>query len=520
MNVVRTIAKNSLFSFITTALNTLSIFIVGIVLARYLGAEEYGKYAFMMWFITLAILVANLGIGEMTKRFIAEALGQQNARKRKGIVQLALVARISISLIVSLLIITLSGPLAKSFNMSADQTLFIIVGASILPYMLYFTFSNIFAGFQKYEYTTWLELVVSPLRVVLVIILIVLGVGVREILIMYAVVWAVGIFFGLFLTNRLEPLHDLFLPSLLETVERRDALKYSLAALGIIGMDYFLWQNAEVIFLGIYRPVVEVGYYNIACKVPASLVTIIPFVFGQVLLPAVSEQFGKGDIEKIKKIYVAAARYLMILSLPLATLGIALAKPIIHSLFGSEYAPAIILMQVIFIPFALRGLTFAVSSIIYGIKEPGYLLKIGAVLVLMSIGLNLWLIPEHGALGAVIATSIPRVIALPIYIFFVSRKINTSWPMGDTFKIGLASIVAGSAAFAAQYYLDSNILSLCIGIAVGIITFILTILVIGVVTTNDLTILKQMDQRLPVSLRKGLDVIIRVMGKFARHESK
>jgi O-antigen/teichoic acid export membrane protein len=474
----------------------------------------------MMWFITLAVLVSNLGIGEMTKRFIAEAVGQQNTRARKGIIQLALIARSSASLVVALLIIILSGHFARVFNVTDNQTLFIIVGAALVPYMLIFTLANVFAGFQKYEYSTYVELVISPIRVGLVLILLVFGYGMSEILIMYAVLWAAGLLVGLYLTNRLEPLRNLFAPSLLEPTVRRDALKYALAAMGILAVDYFLWQNAEVMFLGIFRPVVEVGYYNIAYRIPTTLVIIIPFVFGQVLLPAVSEQFGKKDMEKIKKIYVTAARYLMVLSFPLATVGIALSEPIIILLFGSEYEPAILLMRIVFVPFALRGLTFAVSSIIYGIKEPGYLLKIGAVLVCVTVGLNFWLIPEHGALGAVIATSIPRSIALPIYIIFVSRRIEKPWPMGDTLRIFLASVVAGLVAFFLQYPLDSALLSLCLSVPVSIITFIIALLVLRVVRESDLMTFKQIEQQIPSRFRRGFAAVIRVAAKFVRQEPK
>lgn len=516
MSIAGKIAKNSLFNFITTALNTSAMLIVCVVLARYFGTEKYGTYSFMMWFLSLAVLVTNLGVGNMTQRFIAEAMGQQNARVRKGIIQLSLVMRGISTLLASLLIIIFSGQLARSFNMPPAQTYFILVGVGLFPYMLTFTLANVFAGFQKYEYTSYVEMLISPFRVVLVIILIAFGFGLREILVMYAAVWVAGLLFSFFLTNRLEPLRDLFLPSLLNRSVRNEAIKYSLAAMGILGVDYFLWQNAEVMFLGIYRPVVEVGFYNIAYRIPSLLIVVIPFVLGQVLLPSVSEQFGKGDMEKIKKIYVTAARYLMVLSFPLATVGIALAAPIINVLFGSEYAPAIVLMQIIFVPFALRGLIFAVSSIIYGIKEPGYLLKAGAVLVFMSIGLNLWLIPGHGAMGAAIATSIPRVIALPIYIFFVSRKIKTSWPMVDTVKIALVSVGVGLVAFVIQHYLENDILSICLSVPISFIAFVIALLVLGVVKADDLTILKRAEQRLPLPFRRGFAAIIRMTEKFVR----
>jgi O-antigen/teichoic acid export membrane protein len=333
---------------------------------------------------------------------------------------------------------------------------------------------------------------------------------------MHIGVSVLGIFFGLFLLSRLLPLRDLILPSLLEPATRNIALKYSLAAMGILGVDYFLWQHAETMFLGIYGTVEEVGFYNIAHRIPAMAITLIPYVFGQVLLPAVSEQFGRGDMEKIKKIYITAARYLMMLSLPIAMAGIALARPIIHLLYGSDYAPTIVLMQIIFIPFSMRGLTHAVSSIIYGIKEPVFILKIGVILVCLSIGLNLWLIPKYGAIGAVIATSIPRMLSLPLYIRFVSKRIGAPWPLGDTIRVVLASVVMGLVVFMLQHYLGI-VLGLCLGVPVGIIVYIAALLVLHLAGPQDLTILKQIEPRLPFVLRKGYAAIIGLVEKFVKN---
>jgi O-antigen/teichoic acid export membrane protein len=507
MSVATTIAKNSLFQFFTSVLGTAAMFIVSVVLARYLGAEQYGVYSFMMWFLSLAMLIADMGVGEMTKRFVAEETGRRDPHATKGIIRLSLIVRGSVSLVVSLLIVGLSVALAGWFHMKGHQVYFMLVGAALFPYMLVWTLINVFAGFQKYEYSTWLELVVSPFRVALVIVLMALGYGVKEILIMYAAVWVAGLFTALVLTRRIVPLKDLVSPSLLEPSKRKDALKYSVAAMGLLGVDYVLWANAEVMFLGLYRPVTEVGFYNVAYKIPVVLVTLIPFVFGQVLLPTISEQFGRGDMDKIRRIYLTASRILMVLSFPLATVGIALARPTINLLFGAEYTPAIILMQIVLVPFALRGLTYAVSSVIYGIKEPAYLVKIGVVLVAVSLGLSFWLIPRYGAMGAVIATSIPRAISLPVYVVFVSKRINAPWPMRDTLRIASAAMCAGLAAFAVQYYLESNLVSLCVGVAVSIVAYVAILLVLKVVKTSDLDVLKQVEKRLPSWMRTRLAFI-------------
>jgi len=515
MGVARTIAKNSIFNFINTLAGAVGSFVISIVLARYLGIEQYGLYALMMWFLALAALVLNLGMTEMMKRFVGEAVGQQNMNTVKGLVRLNLVIRGSAALLTSGLIIALSSFLARLFNVPSDSTYFMLIAIYLLPYILVITLDGIFAAFQKYEYAAYVSLVTNLLRLVMVIILVTSGYGVKEILIMYAAVCALGIPMGLFFLRRLVPFRDLLSPSLLEPQTRNSALKYSMASIGIHGVDYFLWRQAEVMFLGIYRPVQEVGFYTLAHKIPTMATRLIPYAFGRVLLPTVAEQFGKGDMEKVKAIYVTSGRYLMMLSFPLAAGGISLAGPIINLLYGHDYAPAVVLMQIVFIPFALRGLIHSVSSIIYGLKEPGFILKTGVLLILLSIGLNLWLIPKYGAMGAVIATSFPRMIALPIYIRFASRKIEAPWPLGDTARAVLASVVMGLVVFVLQHYLG-DILSLCLGVPVGIIIYAAALLALGLVKPQDLRILKQFENRLPLTLRKGYTAIINFLGRFVR----
>ena len=518
MSITRTIAKNSMFNFISNGTTIFAMLIISIVLARYLGTDKYGVYSLMMWLLTLSYLVANLGFPEMVKRFVAEARGQRKSRTVKGMIQLSFMFVIPAVLLVSLLIMVLSGYLVKVFDVPDGRIYFMLIGVALLPFLMSYAFTAVFVGYQKYEYITYYELVVSPLRIGLVIILAVLGFDLTEILLANIASYVVGFFFCIFLYRRLLPVRDLFSSSLLEPAERKSAIKYSLAALGILGVDYVLWQNAEVLFLGIFRPVAEVGFYNIAHKVPSIVIALIPVVFGAVLLPAVSEQFGKGNMESIKRIYANASRYLMMLSFPIATVGIVMARPIIFVMFGSDYEPSIILMQIVFIPFAMRGLTHAVSSVIYGIKEPVFLLKIGVFLVCVSIGLNLWLIPKYGAIGAVIATSIPRMVSLPIYIYYVSRKIDTPWPLGDTMRTVLASLLMGLVLFGLQYYL-SDVLGLVIGIPIGILSYVIFLLIVRFPTQQDIKMLRQIEERMPIVLRKSFAVVIRVAGKFVRQES-
>jgi O-antigen/teichoic acid export membrane protein len=284
---------------------------------------------------------------------------------------------------------------------------------------------------------------------------------------------------------------------------------------GVIAVNYFLWEQAEVMFLGLYCPAEEVGFYTLASKLPFMIRKLIPTVLGAVLLPAIAEQYGKGDMQKLKSIYLTSSRYLMILSMPLATGGIALARPIVNLFYGAEYSPVITIMQILFVPMVIAGINQAANAVIYGINQPAFVLKMGGLLALLNVGLSLWLIPKYGMMGAVVASSVPRVLTLPVYIGFASRRIGATWPLWDTVKIALASLIMGLLLFVLQSHLGT-VLALASLIPLGTVLYIAVILAFRVVRKQDLDILKGIESSLPTVLRKKYATLLVLTEKVVR----
>ena len=513
MDTAGTIAKNTVFNFVATVTDVFINLLIAIVLARSLGTEEYGLYAFLLWFLALATLIVSLGLGEMARRFIAEAMGRQNADEPKGIVRLTLLLRGLAALVVALVILVFSGLWAKAFAEPGHQIYFVLVAFALLPNALNMALLSIFAGFQKYEYWAYSILATNPLRAVLVIVFMVLGFGLQAVLILNIAIWVLGVFIGVFLLRRLVPLKGLFTASPLESAAKKRALKYALTLTGVMGVNYFLFHQAEVLFVVLYSPMEEVGFYTLACKLPFMAMMLVPVVLGGVLLPTIAEQFGKGDMERIKRIYVTSSRYLMMLALPVATAGIALARPITTLLYGADYEPVIELMQIVFIPFAMMGIAHAATGVIYAINQPSFILRLGLLLICIDVGLCLLLIPRYGAVGAAIASSVPRLLSVPLYIRFASRKVGAAWPLSDTVRIVLASSIMGLVLFILQSYLGVA-LSLVVCIPLGLALYVAALLGVKVVRQQDLEILKRIQDFLPAPLRKYYAAFLNVAGRL------
>jgi O-antigen/teichoic acid export membrane protein len=339
-----------------------------------------------------------------------------------------------------------------------------------------------------------------------------LGFGVREVLYANIASLTAGVLFGFVLLHRLVPLTSLFSPSLLSGDTKKRALKYALTIAGVLSIGYLVNQQAEVFFIGMFCSVEEVGFYHLAFKISA-MVRLLPLAFAYALLPAIAERFGSGELEKIKRMYRTSARYLMMVALPLAAGGIALANSLIIVLYGADYVPAAILIQVLIVPFAIGCMAGAGDSVIRGMNRPGFILKVTAVLAIMKIGLLLWLIRGYGVVGAAIASSLPLILGLPAMAIFIHRNVGAGWPIRDTVKITLASLIMGVAVYAVQSQMDV-VPSLVLGIPLGVVIYISAIFLFRVVDKQDLVHLKSIQGSLPAVMRKyygGLIVLMEWM---------
>jgi O-antigen/teichoic acid export membrane protein len=279
---------------------------------------------------------------------------------------------------------------------------------------------------------------------------------------------------------------------------------------GILLLSYLVSQQAATFFIGLYCSVEDVGFYTLAFKI-ASMVGLLSTAFGYVLLPVIAEQFGKGETEKMKQIYISSLRYLMVVTLPLAAGGIALADSIIILFYGADYQPAVLLLQLVSLPIAFSSINVG-DLFIRAINRPSFILKTLVVFSVVNIGLCLWLIPRYGILGATIASSVPLVLTLPVHVIYISKRVGIGWPMRDTIKISVASVIMGIAVYVLHTHL-STVLSIALCIPLGVVIYFAAIFALRVIKEEDLVIIRKVQESLPQVLRKYYTPFVGLMEK-------
>jgi hypothetical protein len=106
------------------------------------------------------------------------------------------------------------------------------------------------------------------------------------------------------------------------------------------------------------------------------------------------------------------------------------------------------------------------------------------------------------------------VVSSVLYIVFASKACNTAWPIKDTLKITLASVVMGIIVFLLQLQLKNAAVSLVILVPLGVVIQFIGLARLGVVRQEDVNILRRIQESLPARFKKSYGLIIRMVEKM------
>lgn len=86
------------------------------------------------------------------------------------------------------------------------------------------------------------------------------------------------------------------------------------------------------------------------------------------------------------------------------SIGVAWAAPLAPMILGSDYIPAVDFIRLMSGLIILRSLTFLAADALTGSGHQKYRTSVQVAIAALNVLLNLWLIPHHGIVGAVIST--------------------------------------------------------------------------------------------------------------------
>jgi lipopolysaccharide/colanic/teichoic acid biosynthesis glycosyltransferase/O-antigen/teichoic acid export membrane protein len=163
---------------------------------------------------------------------------------------------------------------------------------------------------------------------------------------------------------------------------------------------------------------VTLGVYAIASKF-AELLRLLPTAFYWVLYPSFAKQGATEAWKRAAWLLPRAAGATAIAAIPLA----ALAPPLLPLVYGHDFAASVLPGQVLLLGLSVEGAAGVVTAYLYGRGRPGLnsLATFGGVVV--TVALDLLLIPRLSLLGAAVASTAAYLVTTSLLIAcFVSLR--------------------------------------------------------------------------------------------------
>jgi len=185
-----------------------------------------------------------------------------------------------------------------------------------------------------------------------------------------------------------------------------------------------------------------VGYFAAAQRVHAVTV-IVPDMLLQAAFPAFSSAYAR-ERERFPGMFERAYRYVMAATVPLA-LGLwVLAPPLLGLLYGPRYAPAGTTLQVLSVAL-LGGVGWVMGPAMLAMgRQTAYALIYIATMAGAGV-LSLWTIPRYGPAGAAGALVAGKLLQDAIYTALIFRWLGLRFPAIWAGRIAVASLLAAVA---------------------------------------------------------------------------
>ncbi len=409
MSKVKGIAKNMGFLFISQIITYLIGFFITMYTARYLGAEGFGIISLALSITGIFGVVVDMGLGTLMIRELA----RDKSFRDKYLSNVALMRVFLSFLMLGLLMLTVNligySPLVK--NVIYIISMYVVINAFVG------VFTSVFQSYERMNYLSLVTIVNSFLMFFGVAIAIYCKLDILDFALVYLIsnaltlLFAMILYFWKFSYPSIEIDFNFWKPTL------KEAFPYGLA-----GIFVTVYYSVDSVMLSVMVGNEVVGWYNAAYKFLFVFLSLYS-VFTVTLFPVMS-RFYQDSKESLKYTYERSFKYLLIISVFIAFSVTLFANKIILLIYGSDYSPSIIALQVLIWTIILMFINGLSGILLGSINRQLVVTKITGLSVILNVTLNLVLIPKFSYLGASIATVFTELVSVPILIYILCKTEN------------------------------------------------------------------------------------------------
>jgi O-antigen/teichoic acid export membrane protein len=393
-----------------------------VLLARWMGAFEYGIFAYVwVWVIILGIL-APMGFGTSTLRFVPDYRVKEKWRRLAGILDASwrmVMVFSAVAAGVGLLVLGLFHTMVAPYYVWPLALALLCVPAFALTDTLEGT-ARAFG---------WVNLAYLPAYILRPLAIILIG---GAIYLTHGALSGLAAVGGAVLASLVTLIGQKWILSrrIAATIPRakpvRHTRRWIAASLPLVLTEglYLVLLNSDIVLLGMFVNPDEVGVYFAATRI-VNLVTFLYFAVAALAVPKFSELHARGVRADLQAFVHSIIQWIFWPTVG-AVLFILLFGRFALGIFGPDFEAGYGLLAILVIGFLARASTGPIEYLLNMTGNQNATAAAYAAAAALNIALNLVLVPLYGLEGAAIATAISLVSASVWLYVSVRRRLGIS----------------------------------------------------------------------------------------------
>ncbi len=470
------------YQYLSTIITLFEGFLFYVFIVHYFSTETVGAISLLSAILSLFTMIFSLGLGTGIQHFISYYLGKNDASRVKEIIIKMSIIGVFLGLI-SFLFLWFTAPFFSNilFHTYKYTTFLEILGIALISNVINQITFSMLLGLQNFKSNAIRSIIASTISYTSFIPLLWFYHNPITII----VSWGIGYYIGTILTFifLIHKINDIKVRKVGD-VKLDLIFSYSIPIFisGLIGYGATTIDRFTVSY---FLNLSEMGIYNFSLLIVSAL-TILVSPFSTILLPKLSELFGKEDYETMKLYVSKTIEILTALYLPIALLIAAISPSILLFLSGEEYLAGYIPVTIIliinstFISANIMGVT------LQAIRKTRIFILSSGLALLSNFVLSTILIPKYGIDGAGVAFSSIYIMSF-IVLFYYAKKYDTvRFEKIKLFKIYLAGFLMFIVMFLIQHHFGYSLTKLVLYIIFGLLIYVFLIKITKTFKNEDL----------------------------------
>lgn len=383
-------------------------FIISVALARYFGKEQYGIYAYFMWFISIGAILGSFGLNQTMAKYLPDYFFSESKKPQTyGLFQILFAAQIISGLLTMIIFLMFTDFLrfVTNFSEILAGKMFFIAALSIVPFTINNLCASAISALQQFKKLAFIQTGIAFISLV-VITFFIHGHG--DITILFWLVLGMNLLFTIpFLITLKTALKRPAGAYKRGKFSAKKLLQYSLWSYVMIIFSQIAWDRSEIFFLGKFSNASQIAIYSLAYSM--AILAVSFFATGSnVLNYTTAEIVAHHKEQTLKYISRHVCKYMAILMFPAIIYAAMFMKHIVTFFYGETFALSAMLFPLIAISHLIAIITSPAANVPMYKNEIHKLTLITITAGILNIFLDFLIIPSFQALGAAVANTLAQ----------------------------------------------------------------------------------------------------------------